>query len=159
MANKDYWLRFGSGDSRTNTGLSPTFVIFQTVGGTALPGPVVTEPGAGTGLYYFNYGTTASIVFQADGGSGLANADRYIVGVLDPIQVVDQRVGLTTDSFGTTLVIPATLFGMANRNLQVMEGDETFSKTTGVLTMYPVGGTTAIRIKTLTNSSSAVTKT
>lgn len=156
MANKDYWLQFGSGDPRSNTGLSPTFVIFQTVGGTMLPGPAVTEPGASTGLYYFSYGTTTSIAFTVDGGSGLSSSDRYITGVLDPIQVVDQRVGLSSDSFGDTAIIPATVLGMLNRNLEINEGNQEFNKTTGVWNIYNRGATTLIRSKTLSNSSSEV---
>lgn len=156
---KDYWLKFGSGDPRTNTGLSPTFIIFQTVGGTAISSPSITEPGASTGLYYFQYGTTMSIAFAVDGGAGLSDSDRYIVGSLDPIQAVDQKIGYESDSFGSTSVDPSTLYGHLKRTLEFLEGNADFNKSTGSWQIYSRGSSTLLREKTLTNTISEATKT
>jgi len=56
---KTYWVQFSSGDSRTGTGLTPTFVIFQTSGGSLISAPSIAEVGASTGMYSFTYGPTA----------------------------------------------------------------------------------------------------
>lgn len=155
---KDYWLAFGS-DPRSNTGLSPTFVVFQTSGGTGLAAPAITEPGVSSGFYYFTYGPTASIVFLVDGGSGLSSSDRFINGVLDPLQVVDQRIGSTSDSYGSTSVDPSSVFGYLKRNQEISEGNATFNKSTGVWDMYSRGSTTLLREKTLSNTTTQVGKT
>jgi hypothetical protein len=93
-----------------------------------------------------------------DGGAGLADSDRYIVGVLDPLQVTDQRVGVVTDSFGDTAVDPTTLMGFAKRNLEFQEGDASFNKNSGLWSIYARGGTELIREKTLTNTQTSVAK-
>lgn len=155
---KQYGAIFGSGDARTNTGLTPTFIIFQIIAGSSLTPPGITEL-ASTGLYYFTYGPTQAIYFELDGGSTLADADRYISGILDPIQAIDQSVGTVNDSFGSTSIDPSTIFGYVKRNLEIMEGDETFNKTSGVLDMYSRGSSTLLREKTLANSVSTTTKT
>ena len=156
---KDYGAVFGS-DPRTNTGLSPTFIIFQ-VAASGLPvsSPAITEMGASTGFYYFSYGPTNAIYFELDGGSGLSTGDRYLTGILDPIQVVDQRIGTISDSYGSTAVDPTTVFGKLNRNQEFLEGDNNFNKTNGELIYYARGGTVAIQVKTLSNSAGTVTKT
>lgn len=155
---KTYGAIFGSGDPRDNTGLSPTFIIFQIIAGTSLAPPGITELPS-SGMYYFQYGTTQAVYFQLDGGSALATADRYIEGILDPIQSVDEKVGTTADSFGSTSVDPSTLFGYVKRNLEMWEGDETFSKSSGVLDMYSRGSSTLLREKTLANNTTETTKT
>lgn len=156
---KDYWMAFGSGNPADNTGLTPTMTIFQTSGGTAIAAPAITEPGSGTGLYKFSYGPTASIIFVCDGGAGLDSGDRYIIGALDPIQAVDEKVGSSSDSFGSTSVDPTTIFGYVKRNLEFNEGDASFNKSTGVWDISSRGSSTLLREKTLTNNTTAATKT
>lgn len=156
---KSYWLAFGSGTPQTNTGLSPTFIVFQTAAGASVLPPGITEPLTGSGLYTFSYGPTTSIAFIVDGGAALSTSDRYISGALDPIQAVDEKVGTTSDSFGSTSVDPTTIFGYVKRNLEMWEGDETFNKSTGVLDMYSRGSSTLLREKTLTNNTTQTTKT
>lgn len=158
MANKDYWLKFGSGDPRTNSGLTPTFIIFCGPTGVTYPTPGITEPTVGTGAYYFNYGTTTSIFFTVDGGAGLSSGDRYVSGVLDPIQVVDQRMGTTSDSFGSTAVDPQTVLGYLKRNLEWLEGNASFNKSTAEWSVYSRGSSTLLTVKDLTNTTSTATK-
>lgn len=156
--NKTYWLKFGSTDPRLFSGLFPTMVIFSTQGNTALTGPGITEPIPSSGLYQFMYGPTLSIVFLADGGAGLSSSDRYITGVLDPIQAVDQTVGQPTDSFGSTGVDPSTIFGLSKRNQEVNEGNAIFNKATGVWDVYSRGSSTLLFEKALANNTSQATK-
>lgn len=155
---KTYYLKFGSGDPRSYTGLSPTLVIFQSIGGTAITGPTISEVSSGSGIYKFTYGPTASISFLADGGSSLANSDRYISGALDPIQAVDEVVGTTSDSYGSTSSDPSTLMGYSKRMQEFTEGDANFNKSTGLWSIYSRGSSTLLRTKTLSNNTTEAEK-
>jgi len=155
---KKYGAIFGSGDARTNTGLAPTFIAFEVIGGSTLTAPSITEQNS-TGLYYWTYGPTTAIYFQLDGGSSLADADRYLSGILDPIQAVDEKVGTTTDSFGSTSVDPDTIFGYVKRNMEFNEGNANFNKSTGVWDISSRGSSTLLREKILTNTTTAAGKT
>lgn len=161
---KPYSFTFGSGDPRINTGLSPTLIIFQTIGGTALSAPAVSEVGSGTGFYSFTYGITAygatvPIQFLIDGGAGLSDTDRYISGVVDPLSQVERIVGFLDDSFGSTLTDPESLTGYAKRNMEFEEGNATYNKSSTEWSIYSRGSSTLLRIKTLTNTTSQATKT
>ncbi len=154
---KTYWAAFGS-DPRVTSGQSPTFVIFQTGAGATVAPPAVTEPLAGSGFYAFTYGPTASIVFLLDAGAAVSSSDRYISGALDPIQAVDEKVGTSLDSFGSTSVDPTTIFGYVKRNLEFNEGDATFNKASGAWDISSRGSSTLLREKTLANSTTEVSK-
>lgn len=156
--SKTYYLKFGSGDPVNFTGLSPTFTIFSAQGLTAISAPGITETPSGSGLYRFDYGPTASILFKADGGAGLASGDRYIVGALDPIQAVDEKIGTTSDSFGTTATDPSTVFGYLKRNQEFQEGDAVFTKSSAQWNIYNRGSTTLLRSKSLSNNTTEATK-
>lgn len=154
---KDYWIKFGSADSRTNTGLTPTFVVFHSRSTTLAP-PGISEVITGTGMYCFTYGATQGIVFQVDGGAGLATSDRYVSGALDPIQAVDEKVGYITDSFGSTSVDPSSALGYLKRVQEFLEGNAVFTKSTGVWTISSRGSSTLLKSKTLTDTASTATK-
>lgn len=155
-----YGLTFGSGDCRNFTGLSPTFVLFVTEGGSLLTPPTVSEIGATTGLYYFTYtpSATFTIFFQADGGAAVTdNSLRYVKGTLDPVASVDQYLGFPNDSYGST-VGASTVFGNVKRNNELWAADSTFSKTSGLWAQYAKGTSTLLFQKTLTNNLASVTK-
>lgn len=153
-------IQFGSGNPADNTGLSPTFIFFGApLLGTTLPPPGVTEYLAGSGHYGFVYGTTTPIQFTIDGGAALASSDRYVSGTLDPVQTVDTRLGFVTDSFGSTGTDPSTVLGYLRRNLEWLEGNAEFSKASGAWSVYSRGSSTLLKVKTLTNTSSAAGKT
>jgi len=159
MANKTFWLAFGTGNGASFSGLTPSLILFQTENGGTLTPPGITERITGTGAYQFAYDTTLSIFFRADAGAAVTAASRFIEGVLDPIQAVDQKVGFTTDSIGTTLVDPTTILGYVKRLQEFCEGNATFAKSTGLWTISSRGSSTTLATKTLTNSSSTATKT
>lgn len=159
MANKIYYLKFGSGDPAPYTGLFPTFTVFNAQGLTAIAAPGVTELPAGTGLYQFSYGPTQAVVFKADGGAGLSAGDRYISGTLDPIQAVDQQLGFSTDSFGSTSTDPGSIWGYVKRLQEFFEGDATYTKGTGIWQLFNRGSTTLLRTKTLANNTTSAKKT
>ena len=160
--SKTYVVVVGSGNPATYSGLSPTMSIFQNyisgAGWTNAVGPTILETGSGTGLYYFNYEPLTPYAFVCDGGSALSSSDRYVKGVLDPIQAVDEKIGFSTDSFGSTAADPSSIYGYLKRALEFMEGNSTFDKTAGTWAIYSRGSSTMLRSKTLTNSSGNVNK-
>lgn len=161
--SKTFYLKFGTGDPVPFSGLSPTFTLFSAAGLTAIAAPGITETPTGSGYYRFDYpGPTLSVIFKADGGSNLASGDRYISGVLDPIQAVDQQVGYVTDSFGSSSVDPATILGYLKRTLEFLEGDSIFTKATAIWQIFnrtSNGTTTLLRTKSLSNTTTSATKT
>lgn len=157
--SKQYYLKFGTGDPSNYTGLTPTFSIFSVNGVSALAAPGITETPVGSGLYGFIYGPTLSILFKADGGSNLASSDRYIIGTLDPIQAVDEKIGYATDSFGSTATDPSTVLGYLRRSQEFSEGNAQFTKSTGIWSVYSRGSSTLLTEKTLTNTTTAAGKT
>lgn len=155
---KTYYLKFGSGDPALFTGLAPTLSVFSANGVTALTAPGVTETPVGSGFYQFIYGPTLSIIFKADGGAALSSGDRYITGVLDPIQNVDEKVGTLSDSFGTVIVDPTTILGYVKRIQEWLEGNALFNKSTGAWTVYSRASGATLAVKALTNTTSQSTK-
>lgn len=157
--SKTYGLKFGTGDPSTFSGLTPTFITFVSQGNTTFIGPTITEIGA-VGIYTFPYAPspTFAVFFTADGGSALADTDRYITGVLDPISIIDQRIGDTTDGFGSTSVDPSTMFGYLKRAQEFNEGNATFIKSTGIWSIFSRGSSALLAQKTLTNSTTSANK-
>jgi hypothetical protein len=183
---KTYWLKFGSVSASSYTGLFPTMTIFNSLGITALAAPGITEIPAASGLYRFQYDPTTSIAFQCDGGATLTNSIRYIVGSIDPNDKVDEDItslgssvsaigqtllglgstvisfneflGTTASSFGSTAIDPVTVFGAVKRLQEILEGNATFSKTTGTWNIYSRGASTLLRVKTLTDGQTSTSK-
>lgn len=157
---KEYWLQFGAGNPSLTTGLAPTFTVFNSFSGVALTPPGITQPISGYGLYHFTYAASFSIVFLADGATtGLNNQDRYITGSLDPQDNVDQILGSTLSSFGSTSVDPSDVMGYLRRIQELLEGNATYTKSTGLWDMYSRGSSTLLREKTLVNNTSSSSKT
>lgn len=218
---KTYYARFGSGDPRTHTGLSPTFLIFSQ-NGTAVTPPSIAEVTGATGIYSFQWGTTTPIAFLIDGATtGLLTSDRYITGSIDPADRIDEvgatlaaigtsnnalgvtsvalgitnvsywagagstlfslgttsvalgntavalglsggvvpLIGTTGSTFGSSASDPVDLFGYLKRIQENLEGNNNFTKATGVLDIYSRGSSTLLISKTVANSASMVTKT
>lgn len=98
---KSYFLRFGVGDPRTYTGLSPTFLIFASPSGTTFAPPSISEILA-SGIYTFTWGTTAPIGFLIDGATTTPGADgRFVAGAIDPADRIDE-IGATLVAIGTS---------------------------------------------------------
>jgi hypothetical protein len=156
----DYFLVFGSGSPASKSGLSPTFTVFSTPAGGSTTAPAISEVST-TGIYTFNYAPQGPIAFVVDGATtGLATADRYIVGALD---LGDESgtvaIGTSADSIGDNLADPSTLFGFIRRIKELLEGDSTYTKSSGVYVMKDTSGATTIASKTITDSGLVVTKT
>jgi len=165
---KFYALRFGSDNLANYTGFSPTFTIFHSIPGSSfsVTAPSISESGPGEGLYVFGWtATTFPILFKVDGGASLVATARYLTGVLDPVQAVDEKIGWLTDSFGSTAVDPTTLMGYAKRGQEFNEGVGSFNGQSSLWTVQSrsvaAGVTTTpttLVTHTLTNSSGTVTK-
>lgn len=156
---KQFVLIFNTGNPSGCTGLTPTLIVFKNVpGGSNLTAPAISEIPTSTGIYTFPFSPTLPIAFVCDGGATLSTSERYIRGVLDPIQAVDDKVGFGFDSFGSTSVDPTTVLGYAKRNIEFQEGNATFDKTTGAWDISSRGSSTLLRVKTLQNVSGDVTK-
>lgn len=161
---KNYIVQFGSGSPTFFTGLTPTFTVFRVVpGGSTQTPPGITEIPTSTGLYYFTYGPTQSMAFVIDAGSAVNGNQRYLAGALDPIQAVDEAIGTTASSFGSTATDPSTVFGFLKRMQEYNEGNAVITNASGVWDIYArgnsVGASTLLVEKTLTNNGTNVTKT
>lgn len=88
---KTYWLKFGSGDPRSFTGLAPSFVLWYNRLGATMAAPGITEIYTGSGHYRFEYNPySGPIAFIADGGATLSASGRYVTGGLDPADAIDE---------------------------------------------------------------------
>ncbi len=68
-------------------------------------------------------------------------------------------IGTTGDSFGSTSVDPTTLFGFLKRSQEFWEGNQTYTKATGLLDFYSRGSSTLLVEKTIADTASSTTKT
>lgn len=177
---KNYLVQFYSAVNPTLiAGFSPTFTVFNVVpGGGATTPPGITQIPTNTGLYYFSYDPTASIAFVIDGGASLPATARYVAGLLDPIQKVDEQVtalgntlvaiglsngvggatvtgllGSLTSSFGSTNTDPTTVFGYLKRLHEYNEGNSIFTKSSGVWQVASRGTTYILGPSTYPGSS------
>lgn len=156
---KEYFLRFGAPkDPRTYTGLSPTLVTFSSFSGVALTAPGITEIIPSSGAYKFEYTPSFSIYFLADGGATLTASERYLVGVLDPIDTVNETVGSVADSFGSTSVDPSTVFGYMKRALEFNEGNAIYLKSSAQWQIFSRGSSTLLAVKGLSSTATQTTK-
>ncbi len=179
---KNYWVTFGTQDPRTYTGLSPSFILyFNHLGATQAP-PGITEVFAGSGYYRFqaSVGWSQSVAFLVDGGASATTA-RYVRGNLDSADALDLTVGYTASaisdgsvlgqvatvnavigttasSFGSTSVNPGDIFGVVKRLQENLEGNATFLKSSGTWSIFSRGSSTLLTTKTLTQSTTGVTK-
>jgi hypothetical protein len=156
---KQFYLYFGNGNPGSYTGLSPSFIIFNSAGVSLTP-PGITEfaSSGATGIYGFQYGSTVGAAFVIDGGATLTTASiRYIVGSIDPVMSIDQSIGYSTDSFGSTTSDPSTIFGQVKRAQEFNEGNKVFTKSTGFWDIYSRGSSTLLREKVLSNTTTSAT--
>lgn len=175
---KTYMLSFGTGDSRNSSGLSPTMLIFaRSDTGATLVAPSIAEIGTTFGLYRFQWGTTTPIAFLCDGATTGLGSARFIRGSLDPADRIDEigstilaavvgvsgasfgGIGSAGSTFGGVSTDPVDIFGYLKRIQELLEGDQNFAKGTGALTEYNRGSSSILRIKTIANSVSTVTRT
>lgn len=157
LMSSTYLFKFAPGNPMSLSQLSPTFIVFN-AGSTAVTPPAITN--VGNGFFKFSYGPTLPPVsYIIDGGAILNSLDRFLVGVLDPIQAIDKQIGfVSTDKSGSTLD-PTTLAGMLKRQIDEREGDSIYSKGLGIWRIFSRGSSMLLRTKQLSDSSSSSTST
>jgi hypothetical protein len=187
MATKSYYLRFGSGNPSSYSGLAPTFIVWRNAAGVTTS-PSIAEVST-TGIYTFTYEINGTVAFVADGATtGLATADRYIAGALDisdrlnefvgrasdsvgfstlfgqaflgltSIGAVSSLIGTTSSVIGDSLTNPSSLFGFLKRIENVQEGQSIYTKATGGLNLYDKTGATLLASRSISDSGSTITK-
>lgn len=148
---KTYTARFGTGDPRTFSGLSPTFLIFQVATGSTVTPPGITEIPTASGLYYWNWGTTTPIAFLLDGLTTSLGSGRYVTGQLDPADRSDEY-GNTLIAFGSSLVAlgnSAIALGVSNVALgssHVAQGNTMIALGTSIYALEQTLGSTLVGI-------------
>lgn len=68
-------------------------------------------------------------------------------------------LGTTSSSYGTDSVDPTTVFGFLKRAQETREGNETYTKATGLLDIYSRGSSQLLAEKTISDSTTSTTKT
>lgn len=75
------------------------------------------------------------------------------------LNIVISGIGSTASSFGTDVSDPVDLFGYMKRLQELLEGNQAYTKLSGVWDMYSRGSSQLLREKTLANSVTQVIKT
>lgn len=127
----------------TNVAINTTLIgLGMTAVGLGITNAGFGQTGVALGITNVAIGTTITALV------GIGNT-----GIAD----ISARVGTTLSSFGTTAVDPGDLFGYLKRALEFREGDQSFSKTSGIWAISTRGGTLLIE-KSLSQTSTNVSK-
>lgn len=101
--------------------------------------------GLGTTLVTFANATTANFL----------NLGSTLVGVGTTLGLL----GSSASSFGSTSIDPTTVFGFLMRTQELLEGDQVYTKGTGIFQLYNRGQSTLLRTKTISDAAANTTKT
>ena len=103
------------------------------------------------------YGGTilADLVNQ---GLTLVAIGNTTAGIGTSLTVVVAGIGSTASFIGNSSTYPVDLFGYMMRLDALLEGQQQFTKGSGLLNMYDLTGATLLSARTITNSASLVTK-
>lgn len=114
-------------DPRTYPSLAPTFLTFKNaVTGADISKPAISQLST-TGVYTFLYNATVPTYFLLDGITTTTATDRYVFGIIDPVQQVDNQLSIlsvsllaahsTLAALGTTSVaLGTTSVALGNTN-------------------------------------------
>lgn len=92
-------------------------------------------------------------------GATLTGIGNTVSGIGISFSAFASLVGDNSSSFGSTSIDPTTIFGFLKRGQEVQEGNQVYTKATGLYDMYSRGSSTLLREKTISDSSSQTTKT
>jgi len=114
--SRTYGVAFSNSDPRLYPSLAPTFLAFNKMSdGSAISPPAISQlliPGVSTtGVYQFNYTASFAVYFLLDGITTTTASERYVYGILDPIQAVDVQLAEYSATFtaaNSTLVAIGT---------------------------------------------------
>ena len=68
-------------------------------------------------------------------------------------------IGTTASSYGSTSVDPVDLYGFLKRARELAEGNQIYTKATGILDLYVRGGSTLLIEKTISDTAATTSKT
>lgn len=104
--------------------------------------------GASNFLLLNNMGSTVIAIGSTVSGLGISLAG------------VASLIGSASDSFGSTSADPTTLFGFLRRAQEMAEGNQVYTKATGILQFFSRGSgtSTMLRQKTVTDTTTTTTK-
>lgn len=140
----------------TNIALGTTNIAIGTTNlGYGLTNVGLGITNAGFGSTNFALGTSIYALEQAIASTLTAIGNT--VSVIGPSLYA--LIGTTASLIGDNITYPSSLFGYVKRVNELIQGQETFTKGTGVLNMYESTGTTLLASRTITNSASTVIKT
>lgn len=143
---KNYSVRFGTGDPRTFSGLSPTLLLFFNLSsGATILGPTFTEGLTGTGIYTFQWGTTTPIAFLADAATTSPGSGRYVTGQLDPEDRSDEYGNTLTALGNSNVALSTSLLAIGNTIMSNVGSNASFSVILGT-TASSIGGLSALPV-------------
>lgn len=90
---------------------------------------------------------------------GIATANSALALLGPGLTGLAGLIGDTASSYGTDLVDPTTIFGFLRRSQEFWEGNEVYTKTSGLLDFYPRGASQLLREKTISDTVLSTTKT
>lgn len=82
-----------------------------------------------------------------------------VSGIGSSFSWISTEIGSTASSFGDSATDPATVFGYLRRVVEFLEGDQTYTKSTGGLVFSSRGSSYALASKTVSDSTTQTTKT
>ncbi len=128
----------GTAIGNLNIGLGNTNIALESIGLTAMAGYGITQVAQGATLV--GIGNSLSAIGFSLGSMALA-------------------IGSTASTIGSTAISPGDVMGFLMRAREFAEGNQTYTKATGLLDYYVRGGVTLLIEKTVSDSSLTTTKT
>lgn len=110
------------------------------------------------GISLFALGTTG-VALGTTAVAGINALGSGFTGIGNSLVALGGYIGSTASSYGSTSIDPVDLFGFLKRAQEMAEGNQTYTKGTGLLDFYNRGSSTLLREKTISDTSSSTTKT
>ncbi len=149
----------------SNIAIGTTNIAFGTSNfalGTSNIALGMTSVAIGTSIYALEQtlGSTLVAIGNTSIALGITNVaiSTSLSATSVTITVAVAGVGAISSTFGGSGSDPIDLFGYMKRIQENLEGNETFTKTTGALQIYSRGSSALLITKTITNGTSTVTK-
>lgn len=152
---------FAAGSTLTQIGTNLTNQGATLVAqGSTLSSIATTTTGLGTTLTALNVNVTNNATYIANAGATLVATGATLSAVAATLATMSELMGSTQSSFGSTNVDPLTLFGYMRRLQEIAEGNQVYTKATGLFALYSRGSgtTTMLRQLTVTDNVTSTTR-